>query len=113
MVPLDEERDLETLRQISHLLTRENQRLLTANLELRAELARLRGEPEIAQLAFTVEPTVSTRPTVPATPQSPRPRVPRPGMARGSNPRCRSSSRCIRSPPISARVRPVAARWWR
>ena len=47
VVPWDDERDVETLRQISHLLTRENQRLLTANLALRAELARLRGEPEV------------------------------------------------------------------
>ncbi|HEX5076176.1 MAG TPA: IS66 family transposase [Gemmatimonadaceae bacterium] len=79
MAPLDEERDLETLRQISHLLTRENQRLLAANLELRAELARLRGEPEVTQLAFTVEQTVPTRPSVPSVPVAPRPRAPRPG----------------------------------
>ncbi len=74
MVPLDQERDLETLRQISHLLTRENQRLLTANLELRAELARMRGEPEVTQLAFTVEQPVSARPSVPPTPVPPRSR---------------------------------------
>jgi transposase len=79
MTPLDEERDLETLRQISHLLTRENQRLLAANLELRAELARLRGEPEVTQLAFTVEQTVPARASVPATSVPPPPRAPRPG----------------------------------
>ena len=79
VVPLDDERDVETLRQISHLLTRENQRLLTANLALRAELARLRGEPEVTQLAFIVEHTVSARPSVPAAPGPPQPRAPRPG----------------------------------
>ena len=42
MVPLTEERDVETLRQISLLLDRENQRLITKNLQLTAELARLR-----------------------------------------------------------------------
>jgi transposase len=79
VVPLDEERDVDTLRQISHLLTRENQRLLTANLELRAELARLRGEPEVTQLAFTVPSPPSVRPSVSSTPALPRPRVSRPG----------------------------------
>ena len=79
MVPLDDERDVDTLRQMSQLLSRENQRLVATNLELRAELARLRGEPEITQLAFTVETsTPPTRP--PVTPQGPAaPRVPRPG----------------------------------
>ena len=45
VVPLTEERDVETLRQISLLLERENQRLITKNLQLTAELARLRGLP--------------------------------------------------------------------
>jgi transposase len=52
MVPLTDERDLETLRQISLLLDRENQRLITKNLQLTAELARLRGLPNSEQLAF-------------------------------------------------------------
>ena len=42
MVKLSDEHDLETLRQISLLLDRENQRLITKNLQLTAELARLR-----------------------------------------------------------------------
>jgi transposase len=79
VVPLDEERDVETLRQISHLLTRENQRLLTANLELRAELARLRGEPEVTQLAFTVAHAVPPRTSSAPIPAPPRPRDARPG----------------------------------
>ena len=55
MVQLSDERDLETLRQISLLLDRENQRLITKNLQLTAELARLRGIPDVEQLAFTVQ----------------------------------------------------------
>ena len=55
VVPLSEERDLETLRQISLLLERENHRLITKNLELTAELARLRGLPAVEQLTFAVE----------------------------------------------------------
>jgi transposase len=77
MMPLHEERDVDTLRQISVLLERENQRLLAANFELRAELARLRGEPEIEQLTFTVEGAAP--PSRSAPPPAPRPRVPRPG----------------------------------
>jgi transposase len=50
MVQLTDERDLETLRQISLLLDRENQRLITKNLHLTAELARLRGLPNTEQL---------------------------------------------------------------
>jgi len=55
VVQLREERDLETLRQISLLLDSENQRLITKNLQLTAELARLRGIPDVTQLTFTVE----------------------------------------------------------
>src|ERR687888_643350 len=52
MVELTKEHDLETLRQISLLLDRENQRLITKTLELSVELARLRGtNPEQLQLA--------------------------------------------------------------
>ena len=97
MAPLDEERDLETLRQISHLLTRENQRLLAANLELRAELARLRGEPEVTQLAFTVEQTVPTRPSVPSVPVAPRaataPRLPSGSPSRSTPTICHLNGR--------------------
>src|SRR5215207_10203924 len=84
VVPLAEERDVETLRQISLLLERENQRLITKNLQLTAELARLRGLPEVAQLTFAVEQTLqqsraaildgaSAIAPAPATPRSPRP----------------------------------------
>jgi transposase len=53
MVELTKEHDLETLRQISLLLDRENQRLITKTLELTAEVARLQGiaNPEQLQLA--------------------------------------------------------------
>ena len=83
VVPLTEERDVETLRQISLLLERENQRLITKNLQLTAELARLRGLPEVAQLTFAVEQTLQqTRAAIldgaAATPSSP-PRPARPG----------------------------------
>ena len=50
MVELTKEHDLETLRQISLLLDRENQRLITKTLELTAEVARLRGVADPAQL---------------------------------------------------------------
>ena len=83
MVSLTDERDVETLRQISLLLERENQRLITKNLQLTAELARLRGWPEVAQLTLAVEQTLQqARAAIlegePATPPSP-PRRPRPG----------------------------------
>jgi transposase len=55
VVKLTDERDVETLRQIGLLLDRENQRLITKNLALTAELARLRGVPDVEQLAFTVQ----------------------------------------------------------
>jgi transposase len=55
VVKLTEERDVETLRQIGLLLDRENQRLMTKNLQLTAELARLRGIPDVEQLTFTVQ----------------------------------------------------------
>jgi hypothetical protein len=55
VVKLNDEQDVETLRQISLLLDRENQRLITKNLQLTAELARLRGVSDVAQLTFTVQ----------------------------------------------------------
>jgi transposase len=54
MVELTKEQDLETLRQISLLLDRENQRLITKTRELTAELARLQGLPNPEQLQLTV-----------------------------------------------------------
>jgi transposase len=83
VVPLTDERDVETLRQISLLLERENQRLITQNVQLTAELARLRGLPEVAQLTFEVEQRLQqTRTAIldgaaplarPITPRPPRP----------------------------------------
>jgi hypothetical protein len=56
MVELTKEQDLETLRQISLLLDRENQRLITKTLDLTAELARLKGlNPEQQQLAVLAD----------------------------------------------------------
>jgi hypothetical protein len=52
MIDLTQERDVETLRQISLLLERENQQLITKTLELTAENARLRGLPDPEQLAL-------------------------------------------------------------
>jgi transposase len=54
MLPLSQERDLETLRQISLLLDRENQRLIDRVRQLTAELARVRGVPETAQLELAL-----------------------------------------------------------
>jgi len=54
MVALTDERDLDTLRQISLLLDRENQRLIAKNLQLTAELARLRGVTDPEQLELAV-----------------------------------------------------------
>jgi transposase len=86
MVQLSDERDLETLRQISLLLDRENQRLITKNLQLTAELARLRGMPNSEQLALAAlqdlqqararvferpEPGSNTSPAPPSCPRHP------------------------------------------
>lgn len=85
MVALAQEQNLETLRQISLLLDRENQRLITKTLELTAELARLRGVPNPEQLQLAVlqdleqrrrqlfQRPVSSEPPTPAT------RPPQPG----------------------------------
>ncbi|HWO91620.1 MAG TPA: IS66 family transposase [Methylomirabilota bacterium] len=54
MVQLSEERDVDTLRQISLLLDRENQRLIDRVRRLTAELARLRGVPNVEQLEFAL-----------------------------------------------------------
>jgi transposase len=54
MVELTDERDVDTLRQISRLLDRENRRLIAKNLQLTAELARLRGVTDPAQLELAL-----------------------------------------------------------
>jgi hypothetical protein len=61
VVELTKEQDLETLRQISLLLDRENQRLITKTLELTAELARLRGLPNAEQLQLEVLKDLAVR----------------------------------------------------
>jgi transposase len=83
VVPLRDEQDLETLRQISLLLDRENQRLITKNLELTAEIARLRGVPAVEQLTFGVEQqlqqtrtAILERRTPPAPAEASRPSQP-------------------------------------
>lgn len=52
MIDLTQERDVDTLRQISLLLDRENQRLIARTLQLTAENARLRGLPDPEQLTL-------------------------------------------------------------
>lgn len=84
VVALHDERDLETLRQISLLLERENQRLIAKNLALTAEVARLRGVPAVEQLTLTVEQQLQqTRTTIlhasATPPASTASRAPRPG----------------------------------
>src|SRR6266850_2532212 len=54
MVQLKDERDLDTLRQISLLLDRENQRLIEKVRRLTMELARLRGVPNTEQLELAL-----------------------------------------------------------
>jgi transposase len=87
MVELRKEQDLETLRQVSLLLDRENQRLITKTLELTAEVARLRGLPDPEQLQLAVVRDLTHRRaqvfdhhTSPASASSaPPPRPPHPG----------------------------------
>jgi transposase len=83
MVELTHERDVDTLRQISRLLDRENQRLIAKNLQLTAELARLRGVTDPAQLELALRQQLEqaraqvfareTRPPVAEAPRAARP----------------------------------------
>ncbi len=90
MVDLTQERDVDTLRQVSRLLDRENQRLITRNLQLTAELARLRGHTDPEQLALAELRALEQRrrealaPTAPPAPPAPRPA--RPGHGPRSQP---------------------------
>jgi hypothetical protein len=61
MIDLTQERDVETLRHISLLLDRENQRRITKTLQLTAELARVRGLPNPEQLALAELRTLEQR----------------------------------------------------
>ncbi|HSJ32487.1 MAG TPA: hypothetical protein VK933_13690, partial [Longimicrobiales bacterium] len=84
MIDLTQERDVDTLRQISLLLERENQRLLTKTLQLTAELARLRGvaDPEqlaLAELRALQEARAPHRHLPAAATPTASPRPPRPG----------------------------------
>ena len=54
MVQLSDERDVDTLRQISLLLDRENQRLIEKVRQLTVELARVRGVPNADQLELAL-----------------------------------------------------------
>jgi transposase len=93
MVELAKEQNLETLRQISLLLDRELHRLIAQNRQLTAELARVRGLPNPAQLAFVAvqalqqthaqifarpapDPAPSTRPAHPGHGPRPQPTLP-------------------------------------
>ena len=90
MVDLTQERDVDTLRQISLLLDRENQRLITKTLQLTAELARLRGVPDPEQLALAELRALEQRRaevlTPARTPSSPPPRPAQPGHGPRSQP---------------------------
>ena len=92
MVDLAQERDVDTLRQISLLLERENQRLITKTLQLTAELARLRGVPEPEQLALAELRALEQRraevlsPAMTPSPATAPVRPPRPGHGPRSQP---------------------------
>ena len=79
MVELNDERDVDTLRQISLLLDRENQRLIAKNLQLSAELARLRGVTDPEQLELVLRQQLEqARPQVFAREAPPAVEPPRP-----------------------------------
>lgn len=83
MIDLTQERDLETLRQVSLLLDRQNQRLIAKTLQLTTELARLRGVADPAQLALAelraLEATRTQAFQRPPEEPPPLTRTPRPG----------------------------------
>lgn len=78
MIDRTQERDVETLRQISLLLERENHRLLTKTLELTAENARLRGLPDPEQLALAELRALEQRRAQLLTPVADTPAVAKP-----------------------------------
>lgn len=92
MVDLTQERDVDTLRQVSLLLDRENQRLITRNLQLTAELARLRGHTDPEQLALAELRALEQRrrealaPAAPTPPPATALRPARPGHGPRSQP---------------------------
>src|SRR4029453_3995583 len=89
MIDLTQERDVETLRQISLLLERENQPLITKTLQLTAELARVRGLPNPEQLTLAELHALEQRRAellAPAT-DTPSPAKPSPPPPPGHGPR--------------------------
>ena len=112
MVELTHERDVDTLRQISLLLDRENQRLIAKNLQLTAELARLRGVTDPEQLALRGQHGSSSACAGLPPPDAvgaARPVRRSPATGRGRSRRCRAS-RCVTSCRLtSGRVRRAAA----
>ena len=77
------------------LLEREKQRLIAKNLELTAELARLRGLPDVTQLTFTVEQTLTQRRAaiLDGPVSAPPPTTPPPPAARARAPRAAGPAR--------------------
>jgi transposase len=91
MVELSQEHDLETLRQISLLLDRENQLLITKTLQLTAEVARLQGVANPEQLQLAVLQDLQQRRAQllqrPAAPAGDAPRASSRPAQRGHGPR--------------------------
>ena len=114
MVELTDERDVDTLRQISLLLDRENQRLIAKNLQLTAELARLRGVTDPEQLELVLRQQLEQARTQVFAREAHRPWSPRGPCVRGTvrarSPRCRAWRFATSSRPISAPAPRVAAR---
>lgn len=117
MVELTHERDVDALRQISRLLDREHPRLIARNLQLSAELARLRGvtDPEQSELVLRQQleqarTQVFARDAPPAL--APRVRSVQ-DLVREPSPRCRAWSLVRNSWPISAPAPRVAATYFR
>lgn len=114
MIDLTQERDLETLRQVSLLLDRQNQRLIAKTLALTTALARLRGVSDPEQLALAelraLEPTRDQTFERPGTTSTPLRGRRSPAMGRVLSRRCRSARSGTNCRPTVARARRVAAR---
>jgi hypothetical protein len=116
MVELTHERDVDTLRDISLLLDRQNQRLIAKNLQLSAELARLRGvtDPEQLDLVLRQQLEQARRqvfardapPAVAARVRSVQ------DMVREPSPGCRAWRFATNSRPMSAPAPRVAATYF-
>ncbi len=114
---LSDERDVDTLRQISLLLDRENQRLIEKVRQLTVELARMRGVPNADQLELTLLQDLRqareqvlrppARSTDASTPTPPRTNAR--AMARGHRRRCPPSRFATSYHRTGAPVRRAAA----